>query len=510
MKRAAKSTNSQAPRDNKRRRADNAVSIIGVPPAVSAALVEAIRKTKSFFKYHPKEVIPIRFRDEIIQAKSVPRESVVSAILDRVEQSRSIESRKKAEKSREKMSSAIEYWLEALGKTNSDVDSQRVAALGCFHYTWKLQEHELPIVRRTSLYVCGSLLLKDAQCRSSWKEHLLTWTTALTDLKHIPDKYCEEMMVWQQEGRKCISEFVKSFPDDNKFQVALMCIEQRTPMLNGDKDAYSSKNMADWRRIRDIALKHGQKQCKVVEKMLDRAYACMDILMPRIGVDDPEKAIKLKSRDSEITGVDYDDDDDDLVDWEEGDEMVVANTHAAAVEQTLTLMQGTGDLQEGTIEIKFDSRVNEKTTDTRIEYARNKLQKYVSSLGTKHLPCLSSWVNSLSQADNLILKNGSLVAMCSKDVILRNDLMKHLSSVKRNVASVLSAASQLKIIAGEEMRHDSRGATHSNWRSQLSNASVSNHHISLSRSIDRRGRAKLSCEVTRRRSNQIQIKFNKK
>mmetsp|Transcript_12 Transcript_12/g.15 ORF Transcript_12/g.15 Transcript_12/m.15 type:complete len:520 (+) Transcript_12:65-1624(+) len=519
MKRAAElqlAKPQKIPSDCKRRRDDkDVVTIAGVPSGVSAALVDAIRKTKSYFKHHSKDIIPPRLEDDIVEANSIrshQSESVVSAILDRIEQSKSIESRRKEERRREKMINTMHSWLGALEKEKGG-DPENSPAVGCLLYAWKLQEHEFPIVRRTSLHICGSLLLKDTDCRSSWKDCLLKWTSSLTDLKHISEKYCEEMAVWQQEGRKWMSAFSTRFPNDNKFQVALMCIEQRIPLLNGNNEiVYNGKNMADLRRIRDIAMKHGQKQCKIVEKMLQRSYAYMNVLMPRIGLDDQEQingedAVSYPEQEcAKNVNEDDDDDDNDGVDWEEGDDDAAAETHAAAVEQTLALMYSTGGLQGGNVEIKLNGHGDGKNTNQRVEHAKEKLQKIVSLLSTKHLPCLSTWVNSLSQSDNLLLKNGALVMMCSKGITIRQDLTKHLIHVKRNIASVLSAASQLKIKAEESSKLELRKTTPGHW----SHAYASRRHVTLTCSIDRRGKAKMSNEVTKRRSNRIQIKFNKK
>ena len=65
-------------------------------------------------------------------------------------------------------------------------------------------------------------------------------------------------------------------------------------------DATTRQNlsMADWRRLRDIALEHGDKEIYHLERWIARGYECLDILVPRMGVENPPataKADDLKS-----------------------------------------------------------------------------------------------------------------------------------------------------------------------------------------------------------------------
>jgi hypothetical protein len=196
---------------------------------------------------------------------------------------------------------------------------------------------------------------------------------------------------------------------------------------------------------------------------------------------------------------DEDDDDDDEIDWEEGDEDEAAETHAAAVEQTLALMQTTGGLRGGDIEINLDD--GEGGVDSnRDERTRQRLKNTVTSLSTRHLPCLSTWVNAMSEADNLSFQNGSLVAMSQQDVVGKQQLSHRLMEVKRAVASVLSAASRLEIrVEVAEKTNTLRNAFQTN---------VPRRHLGLARAMEIRKRGP-STLVTGRRSNRIRIKFGK-
>ena len=413
----------------------------------------------------------------------------MSSIMDRVEQTKQRESIKKEEARTEMMNQEMQNWLDSLNHRNRG--DKRSPAVGCLNYVWKLQHHNRPIVRRMSLHLCGHLLLQNDECRDRWQDGLLDWISSVVDVKQVADKYAKEIILWQKEAMLWVSYMTGRFPGDNKLRVAAMFLEQKGPSLHTE-DMDVNKNMTDWRRIRDIAMMYGDRQCEIVEKLARRSYVCIDILMPRIGIDAGEQDQRQ----------DDDGDDDDAIDWEEGDEEVAAETHAAAVEQTLALMETTGGLRGGDMEIRLnhdDSGGDHSNSDER---TRQRLHKVVTSLSTRHLPCLSTWVNSMTEADNLLLHNGSLVAMSQEDSQKRHAISQRLMSVKRIVASVLSAASRLEIKAEE--KQDTGGIPRNTF---LTN--VPQRHLALSQTMERR-RQGPSSEVTRKRSNRIQVKFNKK
>lgn len=477
------------------------VEIDGVPPSISPKLIEAIRATKVFFKHHANDVIlPHCFDNEedndsmpgIPSRRKLQQQDVVASIMGRVEEAKELEALKKEEKRRETASLAIYDWLGALTRNKYSKGDKRPPAVACLKYVWKLQEHNRPTVRRMSLHLCGSLILKNEDCRDRWQDNLLDWISSVVELKQkgVAEKNVNEVLVWQKESMAWVSELMERFPDNNKFRVAHMFLEQKGPSLHvegGD----AGKTMADWRQIRDLCLKHGEKQCEIVEKLIKRAYSCIDVLMPRLANSD-EAGDKAEEK------TDDDEDDDDDIDWEEGDEAVAAEVHAAAVEETLALMQTTGGLRGGDIEINLDGGVDSDRNDR----AKKRLQKTITSLSTRHLPCLSTWVNGMSEADNLSLQNGSLVAMSQQDAVVRQHLLRRLMAVKRAVASVLSAASRLEIKAE---------AAQINIATQRNDfkTNVPQRHLGLARTIEVRRRGP-STMVTGRRSNRIRIKFGKK
>lgn len=314
--------------------------IDGVPPNISPKLIEAIRATKVFFKYHPNNVIQSQcFKEDDdtltgASGRNQQQQDIVASIMGRVEQAKELEARKKEAKRHEAAQIALHEWLASLPQ--SGTWEKRPAAVACFKYVWKLQEHNRPTVRRMSLHLCGMLLLKNDDCRDRWQDELLDWISAVVKVKQkgVAEKYASEVLTWQKESVAWVSELMDQFPDNNKFRVAHMFLEQKGPSLNvegGD----AGKTMADWRQIRDICLKHGEKQCGIVEKLVKRAYTCIDVLMPRLANSD-----SIGETPEEKAADDEDGDED--IDWEEGDEDEAAETHAAAVEQTLALMQTHG------------------------------------------------------------------------------------------------------------------------------------------------------------------------
>lgn len=168
-------------------------------------------------------------------------------------------------------------------------------------------------------------------------------------------------------------------------------------------------NMRILRRERDIALEHGPKACKSLERMIERADGYFRVLVPRFGGFNAEslgetnqhETSKEKDDDinvtidsipaSESNGIDLndtanggdrdEDDDDDSIDWEEGDiglsennnSVEDANTasinfhddtinnnpssidHQTAVRETLDIMGRGGALLDGKLAVQINS-----------------------------------------------------------------------------------------------------------------------------------------------------------
>jgi hypothetical protein len=225
-----------------------------------------------------------------------------------------------------------------------------------------------------------------------------------------------------------------------------------------------------------------------------RGYEYIDILVPRIGTEYDVDT----SKDDVNEDVD---DEDDHIDWEDGDEEAGAVLHAAAVEQTLALMQTTGGLRGGDMEIRLNEGNMTENGDNRYEHTKEQLQKVVTSLTTRHLPCLSTWVNAMAEADTLVLVNGSLVAMSREASEKRCLIAQRLMDLKRSVASVLSHASRLEVkaVAKRDVDYIPRNAFLTG---------LPQRHLSLSRTMERK-RLQPSSDAYKKRSNRIQVKLNK-
>jgi hypothetical protein len=198
-------------------------------------------------------------------------------------------------------------------------------------------------------------------------------------------------------------------------------------------------------------MKHGAREIAATERLVRRAHACLDALVPRMGVQDGSSSI---SDSVLINGNDEDDDGD--FDWEEGDEHAQlasrdvdesSTDHAAAVERTLAVMESSGGLQGGTLEISLSTRTDdiEDAGHVANEQAREILCQTAEKLSSRHMPRLSAWIDALTKADGLRLDGQSLVAMSVKDSRYRADLLQRLLDIKRTVASVLSSARRLGI-----------------------------------------------------------------
>jgi len=210
--------------------------------------------------------------------------------------------------------------------------------------------------------------------------------------------------------------------------------------------------MWELRHIRDIALRYGTREYNKVEKILILMDECFEILVPRFGFHYNQFSSRnMRSTDSyenkgddnnynEAIVVDADDGDDDDIDWEDGDNeedlfieqqeqslqtCVVKkddnySDHIAAVETTLAMMKETGALtSEGRLnvpvnlsasnpsEINFEATKNKSIENANIDntnskqVAREKIEKCVKILSTRHLPRLKAWVDALISADNM-------------------------------------------------------------------------------------------------------------
>lgn len=465
------------------------IEIDGLPPHISSKLEETIRVAKTFVENHEDDVIsPLQ---TTIQ-RSI-HQNVVESIISRLEQ---VKDREKAKVERE-IQEIMDHALGSLMGLLKQGEGVKISpAVGSLNYLWKMQQHELPVFRRLSLYLSGHILMKNEECLTRWYDGLMPWITSVAVMQNVPDKHAKAMLLWQKEAKLWSSFLVNRFPDSNKLRVAARYLEHKGPSFQTDGvDAF--KTMNDWRIIRDIAMAHAAQECEIIEKLVRRSYACIDELMPRIGTE-PDMVDQAQTVENAFIG----EDDDDDIDWEEGDNDVAEELHAVAVEQTLALMRATGYLRGGDLEISLKNDAeNEGGDNHQHALHKRRLQKLINLLTLRHLPCLSTWVNAMTEADNLVETNGSLVLMPKEECDRRHATTQRLISQKQTVAAVVRAAFRLNITAEQPQNVGGipRNTFIPNVRQQ--------RHEGLSRIVERR-RREPSSEATRKRSNRIQVKIN--
>ena len=477
--------------------------IPGVPPDLTPLLVQSLRSATKFFQHSTTiESQSASFSSsQILQQQS----SLVDSILNRMELSEEDTTRRKR---KERMEEDHQSWLEAVKRRAGGRETnhhQQSVPLSCFRYLWNLgQDHSRIPVRRASLYLCASLLQKSSDCRLyvATDDNLLKWVTCVVDGQKLGAAE-QQVSCWQSEARACLSHLSEKYGDlYPKFCVAFLFLEQRCTFSRDTSPSDTNNNaitMPDLRRLRDIAMKYGDREIEKVEKLIKRAHACLDVLVPRMGAS-PETAIA--SVPSTRSVIEEDEEDDDI-EWEDGDEESNEEVidHAEAVERTLAEMVSAGGLQGGNLEINLVGKEDEEDShEATDEKTRKILQKAVNAMESRHMKRLSSWVDALIKADGLVLNGGSLVVMPVDMARKRSQLLEQLLGVKRSLASILASASRLEInvssiaTAEEGQRHQP---------SVVSNIPPPRQMAVLATAARRR----VDHKVARRRSTKLQIKY---
>ncbi|CAJ1906907.1 unnamed protein product [Cylindrotheca closterium] len=399
----------------------------------------------------------------------------------------------------------------------------------CFLYLWDLQQ-ETPTklqVRRAALYLSGILLRKSKDCRFHLQmgSNLADWIVQMATIpqqqqQQENDSSSISLALLQHEALRLLHKlheqgYGKLYP---KLAVAATRLRQQCPPLptissdeelllreNGATITGSSsstndytttttaasnilhRNMVDWRTIRDLALKYGNKELKRLQTRISKCHEALEIVVPRMGQQqdkkDParkESSVEELQNCNEINksqvhvennthdeGDDHEDDDDDI-DWEDGDEELEEKEqelmashpahHLLAVDRTLAAMQSAaGGLQGGELEI--DMRKTEKEQedeegmlghDTNSEEAERKvkakstLAKLVKILREKHLPRLSLWLDGLANADNLVKSSAALVLLPGPSIQQRQKLIRELTAAKKSIFSILTSTFRLE------------------------------------------------------------------
>ena len=475
----------------KRKRSDGGSSsaieypnIPGVPMEVIPSFVHGLQSATKFFQRATTVTIAdsSRNHNKTQNERSSPPEStsVMERLMDRVDSSAAASNSSELtqqEERKHRMEVALEHWLDSVKKfvkmdnrkrnlpeedriATSTATSERPSVpYSCFVYLWGLQQdHERMAVRRAALYLMGVLLQKSRDCRCYLDQdtHLATWVCNIVAVEeHVvwknADHAASQIALYQQEAEYLLQSLVEQgyghiYP---KIFVALQRLRQQCPNLQGNSPA-SSSSMVDWRRLRDLALEHGQEEIRRVTKLVERAHACLDIIVPRLG--NGQIGLVKESEIAQHEGIDEDD-----VDWEEGDkfddgDLVDYASHATAVERTLAVMTSSGGLRGGELEINFGNANDDEpplpTDEARSnQLARTmaRLEKCVGFLANRHMPRITAWVEGLTLADNLVFAASSLVLLPTNLAQQRLEILEALHESKRVIASVLAAAQKLQL-----------------------------------------------------------------
>ena len=496
--------------------------IPGIPTQVVPVFVHALKVSNKFFQH--ATVAKKNFTanedntdEERIDPVSAP--SLVEGLMNRVEASTaSSEDRKEQEERLHRMQDAVGAWLESVkrfvrkDKRRSEDDEsgskRQSVPFSCFLYLWDMQqEHGSVAARRAALHLSALLLQKSRDCRLHLEQdtNLAKWVTNIVakgTTWRNPEQASKQLPLLQQESQMLLTYLIEEgygslYP---KFGVAQQRLRQLCP--NIDTPSSGTSNMIDWRRLRQIALQFGEKEILYTERLVARAHTCLDSLVPRLGEN------TAQTKDADAAGDDEDDEDD--IDWEDGGDFddgysntVDGESHFAAVERTLAAMESTGAVRGGELDIDFAKPSDEaNVVQTQDNRSTERLKKCVQLLSHRHMPRLSAWVEGLTNADNLVLESSSLVLLPSATAQLRVELLERLLALKRMVASVLSAAQRLEVVATKE---DTTVQTDTSLPRKAVGANLAGErrHLSLVSSFSRRRNVNPKIQS---RSKRIQIK----
>jgi hypothetical protein len=379
---------------------------------------------------------------------------------------------------------------EAEEMTNPQGEKEKQSVpFSFFMYLWKMQqEHERVTVRRSALFLSGLLLQKSKDCRSHLEQesNLAVWVSRIVAKGTIwknSDRAVTELPLLQREAFALLSYLLdhgygKLYP---KLGVAATSLRHQCPNLQ-IVEVSTTTSMAEWRRLRDVALRYGPEEIRRIDRLVQKADTCLEILVPRIGVErvstgeqdaQGDRLVVNKANDPDKNNESSGESD---IDWEDGDGFEEGNldwyvsvpaaqdSHTLAVDRTIAAMEASGHtiLRGGELEIDFDQNVEDLDGDQAANQSRDidirkKLEIYIQKLSSRHLTRISAWLDGLRNADNLALQPGSasLVSLSSELMKLRINLIGQISESKQAILRAISSASRLNIVS----RRDDTGST---------------------------------------------------
>lgn len=371
------------------------------------------------------------------------------------------------------LNGAIESWLNSIhrmyqdqGRRKTEDRNDYVVPLAAFRHVWSMVlKHKRVKARRAALHLGAHLLLKSSDCRR-W---LLDEETNLSDLIECLSRASDdqdEWMLFQQESSLILNRLMELgyhelYPT---LTVGIQRLQQVCPYLQHGASE-SGSDMFTWRRARDEAILHYQDEEKRVRKLIKRAHACLDILVPRLERD--HRNVDNSGKGDEDSSVDWEDgwQDEDNEDTQHSlhpDKETPFESNETTVERTLEAIRMTSTIQSGGIVIDFGS--GQPAVGPKIELidaasveARARFERCVTILSRVHMPRLSIWIEGLIQADSLMVSQKgkgeyavSLVSMPQQLSKVRADAVQCLLDVKQNVASILASSKKLGISNDED------------------------------------------------------------
>jgi len=519
-----KSTSRKRKRDKLQQYGVDLPDIPGLPIQVIPLHIHALKKTIKFVQhYNDQQVILPAYSKEPTQQELADRPNVASAqsnavmdsIMYRLNESNTATTLEEdaSEKRRHEAVDAVQSWLQAIHRHMRDQKQQssKRIPVAAMQHLWDIStQHKRIATRRAAFFMVSHLIQKSADARRWLLEEgdvLVEWMDGLT-----------ANSIAQKEGYHLLKHLESLGYGDlyPTLLVALQRFQQQYPAVllqdnNNDATTSFDGNMTDWRRLRDLALEHCDEEERRVQTLIRKCHACMDILVPRMGMEVPSMR--------QTTSTTNDEEEDDI-DWEDGweDDGIEADndpeSHAEAVERTLAVMQTTGNLRDGEMHINLqqadddDQQIDSSTNPEKL-LARARLQKCVQLLENRHMQRLSRWVEGVTNADSLMAttEGSALIRMPTATASRLKEVLDRLLQLKSSVASILSSAKQLGLEANNAAVDNNTSSNRPALRPPpvATNLMSSTRNPNLASNLNRRRGS--TRDVTRGRSNRIQIKY---
>ena len=330
---------------------------------------------------------------------------------------------------------------------------------------------------------------------------------AVRMIQEMADRYTYTSTTNQHEQQREASKLIIAYRylSEQKGISLLLQDTNTITITNNTVCPQTNGQMIDVRKKRDQAIQYGEKECRKLNQVLQMVQECIDILVPRFG-HEPLDIKGMDTKTDETSPVSnnnngqYKDDDidDEDIEWEDGDDNILnashdsmSYDHVSSVEQTLAVMEQSGSLQHGTINIALDTQnftahVNNNAkhvSNDKVQVMKDKLMKYADVL-KKRLQVLDGWYHALITADNMIESNriqtgNETLSGDGRSLVLLPPLLRekkgkvlHLIHVtKSDVTQALSSIRRLKHSVDDDTSNDLEE------KSTVSNSKATDHSM---------------------------------